>query len=441
MAARKPLAAARGFVFSDFTVGVSTGYPVHGTGLYHYTIRRLMDVFVFKLNGWSDHFSERIEALARSVDSITVFRSRPEQEDDLSDFEGVSVVDLSPARGTFVEPERSKPLVFLAHVIQAIVLALLLMLRRRSRPDAVHALDYILGGFAARVTSLVSGVPLVVSVRGLKEPAYRNMVEEAGTLRAKVNYRILLTLSSVIIPGADHIITKAAYQRDFVERTYDVDCGFTTVPTGVDFETFDPDAVGGPDPFAQLFPDTDVEWERATVLLFLGKFITRKGFEQYVSFAESLDSELDDDVVFTAVGGYRDSAFRDRLQPRIRDLDERFLVYPDRVDFDLVPRLLAFADATVLLSEAENEGVPRSLQESCAMRTPVIASDVVGIRDAFADVSGCYLIDRDDPQTFKTAVEEIAEGHIRTDRTECRKAFDIYSNYAEYAGVYSSLST
>ncbi|MHB9288016.1 glycosyltransferase [Halobacteriales archaeon Cl-PHB] len=398
-----------------------------------------MEVYLFKLNGWSDHFGERIAALSQSVDSITIFRSRPEADDGIADADGVSVVELYPSRGTFVKPGWAKPIVFSLHVIQAIIFALWTMCRRGRRPDVVHALDYILGGLAARVTTFLARVPLVVSVRGLKEPAYKNMVEESGTLRSKINYRILIMLSHIVLSGSDHIITKAPYQCQFVKDNYRVNCGFTTVPTGVDFEKFDADRVKSTEPFFQLFPDANVDWQDSTVLLFLGKFIPRKGFDTYITYVELLDSELDEDIVFTAVGGYRDAAFRDRLEERIQRLEGRLLVYPERVDFPKVPALLSAANGVVLLSEPKNEGVPRSLQEAYAIETPIITADVVGIREAFVDLPGCRLVDRDAPNEFKEAVEELASGTVKTDRERAKEEFDIYTNYSKYVAVYESV--
>ncbi|MFD1646075.1 glycosyltransferase [Haloarchaeobius litoreus] len=398
-----------------------------------------MEIYLFKLNGWSSNFDERIVALSKSVDSLVIFRSRPDGESNVSSLEGVSVVDIPPTRGTFVTPGWVKPFVFFLHVFFAVVAALAMMLKKRRRPDAVHALDYILGGFSAMLTATASRVPLVVSVRGLKEPAYRNMVSESGTRRARVNYRILVTLSRLIIPRAAHIVTKAEYQREFVRETYGVTCGFTTAPTGVDFETFDPARVPPGNPYEALFSDVPVDLDDSTIVLYLGKFLPRKGFDRLVEFVEELDDDLPEDVVFIAVGGFRDESFERRLSGRLDALGTRFLVHSERVDFEDVPALLATADATTLLSEPANEGVPRVLQESCAMQTPIVAADVTGIARAFDGLPGCTLVDRDDSTAFEAAIYDVRESRPEMPRNVFRERFDITSNYAKYADAYAAV--
>jgi glycosyltransferase involved in cell wall biosynthesis len=121
-------------------------------------------------------------------------------------------------------------------------------------------------------------------------------------------------------------------------------------------------------------------------------------------------------------------------------VSDRTILYPDRVPFESVPRLLDSADAVILLSKPGSEGVPRILQEACAMETPIIGSNVTGIAGAFNDLPGCYLIDRDDPLEFTSAVDQAVTDPPEMPRELFADRFDMYKNYEKYAEIYKTLS-
>lgn len=395
-----------------------------------------MEVYLFKLNGWPDNFDERVVALADSVDSLIVIRSSPKGENQPPIAENLEIIDIVPKRGNFVRPAWAKPVVFSLHTAQAVVWAFVLMLIRRKRPDAVHAVDYILGGVAAMIISTTAQVPLVLSVRGLKEPAYRNVINETGGIRPRINYKILIFLSNIVVPRADYIITKSNYQEKLIRERFEVHAEFTAIPTGVDFKKFDPRRIPDEDAIADLFSERTSSIKDKTVILHLGKLIPRKGVDQLLEFISENKNELPDDVLFVLIGEFRDPDFEMHIERLSNDLSN-VLIHPERVPFSRVPALLKASDAVVLLSEPDNEGVPRILQEACVMEKPIIASDVTGISDMFENIAGCHLINRNDPSEFLTAVRGVVQNEVKPNRESLRTRFDIRRNYQSYGDVYS----
>lgn len=398
-----------------------------------------MDVCVLKLNGWPDTFDERINALSEAVDNLALIRPMPNHDTGWEPPANVTVYDLYPRRGSFVKPAFLKPAVFSLHVLQAVILLSILVLVRQRRPDVIHALDYALGGVAGTIISELFSIPLVVSVRGLKEPRYRSTMKEKGTLVAQVNYRILTVLSGWVLGHADHVVTKSAYQVEFVRGTLGIDTDFSTIPTGVDFDMFDPDTVDSK-AISELLPAEEYSLPPdPTVILYLSKMIPEKGPDVLLELVEKTDQKLPEDVVFVFVGEFRNDEFETRIENLRRRIPDRVVMYPHRVPFDDVPKFIKTAEGMMLFSAPKHEGVPRILQESCAMQTPIIASSVTGIAGAFGDLPGCYLIARDDAEGFQSAVQEIEKNPPEMDRAVFREHFDIYQNYEKYANIYESV--
>ena len=75
------------------------------------------------------------------------------------------------------------------------------------------------------------------------------------------------------------------------------------------------------------------------------------------------------------------------------------------------------------------------------MQTPIIAADVPGITNAFQDLPGCYLIDRESTDDFVNAVNEIYYSDHNMGHEEFINRFNMKRNYAQYVRIYESLST
>lgn len=398
----------------------------------------MVRVLLLKLNGWPQWFDERIKAIAASVDEVVLLRPKPSQgTGQIAEIDNISTYNLYPCRGRFVTPRWLKPIIFPLHVLQAVLVMLYLYLRSQL-PPVVHALDYALGGMAGSIIAHLCGVPLVVSVRGVKDSRFKMVPEEERTIRSSISYRILQLITRFVFSSADHIVTKAAYQVEFVKESYDVDAGFTTVPTGVDFELFNPsDESIHPVLPGRMEQQVDEDDE---IVLYLSTFIPKKGPDQVLRLLNATDNDLSDTLKFVFIGEFRDASFENEFRTLMRNVNDRTILRAKPVPFEAVPGVLARADATILLSEAKTEGVPRILQESCTMQTPIIASNVAGIVDAFNDLPGCYLIDRNNPQEFKAAVEQATSNPSDMPREVFTERFDIHRNYAKYAAIYDELS-
>jgi len=397
-------------------------------------------VILLKINGWPDTFDERAEAIAEAVNHLIVVRPRPDYDSDLAGVENITVHDVPPRRGSYVTPWL-KPLVFSVHVCLAVFLMTYLVAVGERRPDAIHALDYALGGVVGGVVARLWNVPFVVSVRGLKEPRYRDLARQRGTVRSRLSYEILKRCTQFTLNSADHIVTKAPYQVTFVREQFGVDPGFSTIPTGVDFNVFNPQAIDDDDQLYTLLEREGFSLdENDRLVLYLAKLLPEKGADKILELVRQTGHQLPEDVKFVFIGEFRDEKYEREIRALHRKVSDQVLLYPQRVPYEMVPAVIQAVNAVVLFSDAMTEGAPRILQESLAMGTPVIASDVAGISDSFDGLSGVYLINRDDPEQFLNAVTLATDLPCAKDRQAYRERFDMSRNYRAYADIYASLT-
>jgi len=404
-----------------------------------------MHVYLFALTKWNNTFAERVEALSRHVDKVVLFRTKPGQSisaDPLVNVGNVVVVDTYPSRDAFVDTLWIHPFLFSFQFLQAVLFMLVIVLRFRRRPNVVHSLDYVVSGLPGMIVATILSIPFVVSVRGIQELRYKNIVEEKESLIGMLNYRLVMGVSNVVLSRADAIITKADYQVDKISHKYDVgDASFKSLPTGVDFDIFDPGQLSGNEDIPNVLPDAAVEkFETGRVILHLGRLSPGKGVDNVINHVRDCLSDLPDDVYFLFVGEFHDAQFRGRINTLSEPVSDRVTVYPNRVPFSTVPGLISAADSMVLLSEPDQEGVPRVLQEACAMCTPVVASDVTGIASAFADVPGCRLVDPEDTDDFCGGLARALDIDGNGMREHVRDRFDMHRNYRRYVDVYREIS-
>lgn len=394
-----------------------------------------MNVCLVKINGWPDTFDERVEILAGNVDQIFLVRPAPVEQNESIQAENVTVYDLYPRRGESIDALWLHLLIFPLYLIQAALVCGFLVLLPTDRPDVLHALDYVLGGLAITTVAQMFDIPCVVSVRGLTEPRYKHLTEETGGIVAKLNYRIVTLIPRFVLPHVDAIITKADYQREYLQTEYGLEIPIETLPTGVDFQRFNPDTTDCGSILDEVLDGCD---RPEHILLHLGRLTADKGLDQLLSLVDATEEDLPNDLLVLCVGRFRNPGFETQIREQCDDLGGRIHVHSTPIPYEQVPELLACVNGVVLLSEPAHEGTPRVLQEACAMERPIIASDVAGIQEAFSGHTGCYLIDRADEQAFLDAVEDIVADVPSINRDEFRNRFDIHNNYAQYVGVYEA---
>jgi|AntDeeMinimDraft_5_1070356.scaffolds.fasta_scaffold05478_3 glycosyltransferase involved in cell wall biosynthesis len=396
-----------------------------------------MKVCLLKFYGWPESFNERVSQLAKHVEEIVIIKPRnvdPSRE-PTGVADNVSVISMYPSRRPVMKP-RYKTAVLPLYTFQAIVFYLWFAMIR-GHCDVFHSFDRPFASLAASALSTITGRPHVASVRGMILPRY----ESQGSLAKRVQNRLrrlcLRPLIKLSLYGCDHIVTKAKFQQSVISELANVRSeNISTIPTGVDYETFTPSATESD---CRILSDLIKDMSQSNhVVLFLGKLVPGKGADVFVEHA--LNGDYPDDIQFLMVGDCLDRNFERELNNTVAESESgsRTTIHANRIPFEDIPGLIREVGAVALLSRSRVEGVPRVLQEACVSETPIIAADVDGIAGAFKNKDGCYLVDRNSTEEFQEAV--LASRGSNPDRNAFRDILDINRNYAKYSDIYESVS-
>ncbi|HET9017523.1 MAG TPA: glycosyltransferase [Thermomicrobiaceae bacterium] len=275
------------------------------------------------------------------------------------------------------------------------------------RYDAIHA-HYWLSGWAGQLVQRYWDVPLVMMFHTLAhlKNAVAGQDHRETTLRLQVERRIAELADAVVAANPDERV-------EIIRRLNAPPAAVHTIPLGVDLNHFRPDdsraarrALGLPDgplvlyvgridpvkgidtlfdAFARLVYDR--EWlERPPRLVFVGGLI-RDGIGGSVA-----DADLDALAARAAALGLSDHVLFHGAQPR-----ERLPLYYNAVDVCAVP------------SRYESFGLVAV--EAMACGTPVVASDVGGLRYSVEDEVSGLLVPHSDPVALSGALARALTDH------------------------------
>lgn len=251
------------------------------------------------------------------------------------------------------------------------------VLRRAGSYDVVHAHSHLyfstnLAALARRLTD----TPLAITNHGL----YSQTAPEA------VFDVYLRTLGRWTFDQADCVFTYTASERRAL-RDLGVASPVEVVANGIDTDRFAPE---GP---------VDGRLESPAVL-FVGRLVEGKRPVDAVRAVAAVRERGVDAKLYVAGTGPLESQMKQVAADRGMTESATFLGH---VPYDDMPGLYRAADA--LLLPSRDEGLPRTILESMATRTPVVASDLEQISRMLDD--GGVTVPVGDVESFAAALERI----------------------------------
>jgi D-inositol-3-phosphate glycosyltransferase len=272
------------------------------------------------------------------------------------------------------------------------------------RYDLIHA-HYWLSMRPARQFRALWQVPLVAQFHTLAP--LKNRVAHDDAER---EFRERLDLERAALADADRVIALSRTDRRQMVEHYGAEAEqIEVIPGGVDLSRFRPGSRGAARAVLGL-PDRDA------VLLFVGRIQRLKGIEVLLRAAAELaePGRLARPLRVLIVGGQAGSAQQRgpeqaelaRLQDLARRLGiERIVQFVGAVDQPRLPLYYRAADVTVMPSSYESFGLVAA--ESMACGTPVVASQVGGLRSLVQDDQTGYLIPWRHPHLFAERIGQI----------------------------------
>ncbi|HJT37874.1 MAG TPA: D-inositol-3-phosphate glycosyltransferase [Actinomycetota bacterium] len=280
--------------------------------------------------------------------------------------------------------------------------------------DAVHS-HYWLSGRAGRLAAERWNVPLLQSFHTLGRVKNINLApgdEPEPASRIAAEERIVEQADCILAPTVEEA-------RDLVRLYGAAPERVRVVTPGVDTDVFTPGDA--------LHAKSSVGLEGKTVVLFAGRFQLLKSPDlaiQTVACLNELAPQLD--VTLLMLGGPSGRAGRRRedLEKLAADLGiaDRVVLH-DPIPHEQLPDYYRAADAVLVPSRTESFGLVALEASACG--TPVVATDVGGLRTAVRHGVTGLLVPGRDPEHFARALAEVL-----TDRAAARAMGDAGSRYA-----------
>ncbi len=266
-------------------------------------------------------------------------------------------------------------------------------IRRQRQPyDIVHA-NFWMSGLVACEIKKALGTPFVITFHALGR--VRRQHQGAADAFPDVRFDV----EDRIVAEADHIIAECPQDEEDLIRLYNADpARITMIPCGFDRTEFWPISKALARVALGLSPD-----ER--ILLQLGRMVPRKGVDNAIEGFARLVHEHGELARLEVVGGEADEA-DPNTSPELARLMKlaRKLRVADRVTFvgrrgrDVLKYYYNAADLFISTPWYEPFGITPI--EAMACGTPVIGSNVGGIKFAVRDGETGYLVPPDDPDAL-----------------------------------------
>ncbi len=207
-----------------------------------------------------------------------------------------------------------------------------------------------------------------------------------------------------IAQQADLLIASTPDESIDLVQTYGADPGRVfVVPPGVDLSMFQPIDRGD--------ARRTIGYGPGRLVLFVGRLERLKGVEVAIRALALLRDRRHDDVRLLILGEDSrdgDESEKDRLKAVATALGVR-----DRIDFlgsvahHELPFFYSAADVCVMPSYSESFGLVGLEAQACG--TPVVGSDVSGLRSVIRDEVSGYLIDGHDPATYAERIGRLLD--------------------------------
>ena len=307
---------------------------------------------------------------------------------------GVRIIYVPAGPAAFVRKEEMLPLMdgFTAYVLR--------FCRRQRRPyDLIHA-NFWMSGLVAAEVKRALGIPFLITFHALGRVRrqYQQGADEFPDERFAIEDRI--------VAEADHIIAECPQDEEDLIRLYNADpARITIIPCGFDPAEFWPISKPLARAALGLAPD-----ER--IILQLGRMVRRKGVETAIRGFARLQRDHGIAARLVVVGGESDEP-DPRLTPEIGRLQaiaaeegvaER-VMFVGRRGREALKYYYSAADIFVTTPWYEPFGI--TPVEAMACGTPVVGSNVGGIKFSVRDGETGYLVAPNDPAALAERIAHL----------------------------------
>lgn len=212
-----------------------------------------------------------------------------------------------------------------------------------------------------------------------------------------------LATEKACLETVDRVVATSPQEKEHMRSLVSTQGLIDIIPCGTDIERLG--AIERPAARQQLNIPAD-----AKIVLYVGRFDRRKGIETLVRAIAKSSLRGNSNLQLIIAGGYRlgasDGIECDRIRGIVKELGlEAITSFPGRLTESDLPMYYAAADVCVVPSHYEPFGLVAI--EAMACRTPVVASDVGGLKFTVVPEVNGLLVPPQDETAFAKAIDRI----------------------------------
>jgi len=348
-------------------------------------------------------------------------KTNSEIRDELNELGDVETKEITNRNNPVLYPVYAT--ILSVHILYDIIM-------NREEYDVIHTLDYYVGLMSGILVKYITDTALIISIRGLPYPLTQQYVQRNG-LRAYLFQNVILLYHIIAIYACSSCIFKSRSELDFYNTYISIEYKSFVIPTGVDLDNFAPSSdLESPRMIENDLPGITAFLEDSTVVLFAGRVKYQKGVHKLIEHHYGTEEKL------IIIGKYTSTKYGKNIESKVRGA-KNVQYYNKYIDHKVMPHILSMVDAVALLSLSNIEGNPKILQESLAIGTPIIGSNIDGIKLRFSDIGGAFLINANDTIGYRNALSDIKSGNYRIDQDEIYENFNMQNNYQKISRIYN----
>ena len=383
-----------------------------------------IDIGQEEAGGQNVYVKEVGEALARQGWQVDMFtrRSSENQAEIVQHSENCRTIRLTAGPRKFIP--RQKIFKFLPEFLQEF---LNFQAKQRTIYPIIHT-NYWLSAWVGMELKKLQTVQHLHTYHSLGAVKYSSI--NAIPLIARTRLRI----ERKCLETADMIIATSPQEQEHMRSLVSKKGNITVIPCGTNIDCF-----GSIDRDAGR-AKIGIEPEEKLVM-YAGRFDKRKGIETLVRAVAQPEVKRHENLKLMIVGGYTpgetDGIEKDRITSIVKELGiEDITVFTGKVRHEELAYYYAAADVCVVPSHYEPFGLVAI--EAMASRTPVIASEVGGLKFSVADNKTGFLVPPKDETAFAGAIDLILS-NPEMQKQLGRNARERVENKFSWDGVASQL--
>lgn len=244
-----------------------------------------------------------------------------------------------------------------------------------------------------------------------------------------------LTVERQILENSNCIVATSPQEREYLHQLVSDRGRVEVIPCGTDIDNF------------RLIPKEEARAKLGfaqsdRIVLYVGRFDPRKGIETMVQACAQTQARTQGNLKLVIAGGSdterADGRERERIERIVREVGlAEETIFAGRIGHDLLPLYYTAADVCVIPSHYEPFGLVAI--EAMACGTPVVASNVGGLKFTVVPEETGLLVPPQDNAAFAAAIDRILADELWAKKLRKQASVRVRQNFS-WTGVAIQLS-